>query len=382
LKCAEKKPKEETRIMDFSIERKTLQLQIDGLLTKTSMTAAERKQADLLMSKVANLRSQEERKARLASAMADVGIPMNEERSAKIERAFDFYVRSGDVSELRTYSPESTTSAGVLIAQQWAGAYAEKLKSFMGLREAGATVVTTPTGAPWKQPFSNDTANDGERLNENDAVTLANPTASANVFGAFRYGSKGIQFSTELADDLGFDLNGYLQDLFARRIGSISNQEFSLGASGITGVLPSITNVQTSASPTAVTVAELVGLQALDAGYLSGAVYMFSPGVERALKAMVGTDGLPIFPEMRTGKVLLGFPYALNVAMAATLAANAQTVVFGNVRRAVTIREVTPVLVVSREKFAEQSLVYSSMTHRQDCQVVDSAALAVLQQHA
>jgi HK97 family phage major capsid protein len=377
-----KKPKEEPRIMDVSIERKTLQLQIDGLLAKPSLNASERKQCDLLMSKVANLRSQEERKARLASAMAEVGLPMNEERSAKIERAFDFYVRSGDASELRTYSPESTTSAGVLIAQQWAGAYAEQLKSYMGLREAGATVVTTATGAPWKQPFSNDTANTGERLNESDAVTLANPTESANTFGAFRYGSKGIQFSTELATDLGFDLNGYLQDTFAKRIGRLTNSEFSLGASGITGVLPAITNVQTTASPTAATVAELVALQSVDAGYLQGAVYMFSPGVERALKAMVGTDGLPVFPEMRSGKILLGFPYVLNVAMASAFTANAQTVVFGNVKRGVTIREVTPVLVVSRERFAEQGLVYASMTHRQDCQLVDASALAVLQQHA
>jgi HK97 family phage major capsid protein len=368
--------------MDVSIERKTLQLQIDGLLAKPSLNASERKQCDLLMSKVANLRSQEERKARLASAMAEVGLPMNEECSAKIERAFDFYVRSGDASELRTYSPESTTSAGVLIAQQWAGAYAEQLKSYMGLREAGATVVTTATGAPWKQPFSNDTANTGERLNESDAVTLANPTESANTFGAFRYGSKGIQFSTELATDLGFDLNGYLQDIFAKRIGRLTNSEFSLGASGITGVLPAITNVQTTASATAVTVAELVALQSVDAGYLQGAVYMFSPGVERALKAMVGTDGLPVFPEMRSGKILLGFPYVLNVAMASAFTANAQTVVFGNVKRGVTIREVTPVLVVSRERFAEQGLVYASMTHRQDCQVVDASALAVLQQHA
>jgi HK97 family phage major capsid protein len=307
----------------------------------------------------------------------------NEQRSAKLQRAFDFYVRTGDASELRTYAPESTTSAGVLIAQQWAGAYAEKLKSFVGLREAGARIVSTATGAPWKQPFSDDTANTGERLNENDPVSLANPTASANAFGAFRYGSKGIQFSTELATDLGFDLNAYLQDIFAARIGRLTSQEFTNGGSGgPAGVLPSITNVQTTASPTAVTVAELVGLQSLDAGYLSGAVYMFSPGVERALKAMVGTDGLPVFPEMRTGKWLLGFPYVLNVAMASAFTANAQTVVFGNVKRGVTIREVTPVLVVSRERFAEQGLVYASMTHRQDCQVVDASALAVLQQHA
>jgi HK97 family phage major capsid protein len=125
----------------------------------------------------------------------------------------------------------------------------------------------------------------------------------------------------------------------------------------------------------------LTGLQALDAGYLSGSVYSFSPAVERALKAMTNIDGLPVFPEMRSGKVLLGFPYVLNTAMPSAFASNAQTVVFGNFKRGVLIREVTPVLVVSRERFAEQGMMYASMTHRQDCQLVDANALAVLQQH-
>jgi HK97 family phage major capsid protein len=381
--CRRKNHKENTE-MNIEVEKRELQRQIDALLAKPSLTTSERKQCDLLMSKVANLRSTEERRARVEAMAAEVGLPVSDEqRAKKIERAFDFYVRSGDASELRTYAPEDTTSAGVLIPQQWAGSYLDRLKASTGIREAGANIITTKTGHPYKFPLSDDTANDGERLAENAPVTLANPTESTNLLGAFRYGSKGIQFSGELAQDLGFDLNAYLQDIFAARIGRLTNREFTLGASGgPAGVLPSITNVQTTASATAVAVAELVGLQALDAAYLPGSVYMFSPGVERALKAMVGTDGLPIFPEMRTGKILLGFPYVLNVAMASALTATAETVVFGNFRRGVTIREVTPMLVVSRERFAEQGMMYASLTHRQDCQVVDASALAVLQQHA
>jgi HK97 family phage major capsid protein len=367
--------------MEVSIERRTLQLQIDGLLAKPKLTASEQTQANLLMSKLANLRSHEERKARLASAMADVGLPMNDEqRSAKIERAFDFYVRSGDASELRTYAPENTTSQGVLVAPQWAGAYAERSKSYMGLREAGATVVTTATGAPWKQPFSDDTANSGERLNENDAVSLANPTESSNLFGAFRYGSRGIQFSTELAQDMGFDLNAYLQDIFAARIGRLTQSEFTNGASGITGVLPAITNVLTAASATAVGMDELIDLQNIDTGYLETSVYMLAPATARLLMKSVGTDGRRLYPEMNEGK-LLGYRFALNTAMSAP-AANGLSVAFGSFHRGVVIREVNPVLVVSRERYAEQGMMYASLTHRQDCKVVDANALSVLQQAA
>jgi len=42
-----------------------------------------------------------------------------------------------------------------------------------------------------------------------------------------------------------------------------------------------------------VTVAEIVGMQDLDEGSLPGSVYMFAPGMERTLKAMTNTDGLP-----------------------------------------------------------------------------------------
>lgn len=367
--------------MNIEVEKRELQRQIDTLLAKPSMTATERKQCDLLMSKVANLRSQEERKARLASAMADVGMPVTEEqRGAKIERAFDFYVRTGDASELRTYSPESTTSAGVLIAQQWAGAYAERSKSYMGLREAGCTVVTTSTGAPWKQPFSDDTANTGERLAENIAVSLANPTESSNTFGAYRYGSRGVQYSGELARDTGFDLNAYLQNIFAARIGRLTQSEFTLGASGITGVLPAISNVVTAPSTTAVDMDSLIDLQNIDAGYLSTSVYMLAPATARLLMKSVGSDGRRLYPEMGQG-MLLGYRFALNTAMSAP-AANSLSVAFGSFQRGVVIREVTPMLVVSAERYAEQGMMYASLTHRQDCQVVDANALSVLQQAA
>jgi hypothetical protein len=61
----------------------------------------------------------------------------------------------------------------------------EKLKSFSGIR-AVANVITTATGQSLKNPFADDTANTGERLNENDPASLANPTFNKTTFGAYR----------------------------------------------------------------------------------------------------------------------------------------------------------------------------------------------------
>ena len=89
-----------------------------------------------------------------------------------------------------------------------------------------------------------------------------------------------------------------------------------------------------------------------------------------------------MFPEMRTGRVLAGYGYVLNVDMPDTLKADAKAIVFGNFKAGVSIREVVPSLLVSNERYAEYRMLYGSLRHDQDCQVVDTAALNVLQMHA
>ena len=365
--------------MNLAAEKRELQSKIDSLLSKSHLTASERKTVDGYLSRVADIRGTEDRQARLAEETRKA-FPANEEehRAAKFEGAFNRYLRGADESELRTYAPLST--AGVPIPQGFMASYVEKLKSFSGIREV-ANVITTQNGDPLKNPFADDTANVGERLNENDPVSLANPTFSSKMLGAYRYSSKGLQYSTQVLEDAGIDLTAYLSKILARRIGRLTNSEFTNGG-GPTGVIPSITQIQTSAAPTAVTVSEIVNLQNLDEGYLNGSVYMFSPGVERALKAMVTANGEPVFEEMRTGRVLCGYNYVLNVDMPSSLVALSKAVAFGNFKHAVTIREVVPSLLVSSQKYGEFRMMYAAMRHDQDCQVVDANALNVLQQHA
>jgi len=214
-------------------------------------------------------------------------------------------------------------------------------------------------------------------------IGLANPTFNKTTFGAYRYSSKGVQYSAALLQDAGIPVESYLSTIFARRIGRLTNSEFTNGGSGaMTGVIPSITNVVTAANANSVTVGEVVACQAIDEALLNGAVYQFHPAVERFLKTMAGTDGLPVFPEMRTARVLCGFPYVLNVDMPTALTANAKGIIFGNFKHAVTIREIVPQVLTSKERYAEYRMLYSSMRHDMDCQVVDASSLSVLQQHS
>ncbi len=145
------------------------------------------------------------------------------------------------------YSPMSDAVEGAFIVPQgFMSSYVEKLKSFSGIRQV-ANVITTTNGDPLKNPFSDDTANTGERLNENDPVSLANPTFSSKTFVAFRYASKGLKYSAQLLQDAGIDVTAYLQNIFAKRIGRITNTEFTNGAgAGPVGLIPSLTQIQTN----------------------------------------------------------------------------------------------------------------------------------------
>jgi len=370
--------------MTLQEQKEQLRTKISALTAKPNLTATERTQLNALIAQAADIRATEQRQERASALVQETKkdlpeVDTDELRQLKHEGAFRKYLR-GDAEEIRTYS--AMTTSGVPIPEGFAAKYVEQLKSFSGIRQV-ANVITTTNGDALKNPFTNDTANVGERLNENDPVSLANPTFNKTTFGAFRYSSKGVQYSAQLLQDSGIPVEDYLSKIFARRIGRITNPEFTNGGSGaMTGVIPSISSVLTSASPTAVTVSELVDCQNIDEAYLSGSVYMFSPGVERTLKKMTGSDGLPVLPEMRTGRVLCGFPYVLNVDMPSALTANAKAIVFGNFAQAVTIREVVPSLLVSRERYAEMNMLYASLRNDQDCQVVDANALNVLQQHA
>src|SRR5215813_1346839 len=114
--CIRKNQKGHTKV-NLVEQMRHLQAQIDGLLSKPNVTAMERKQVDVWLSQKADIRSQIEMQERAAALMKETGadlVPMNEEerdehRAAKIEGAFNRYVRTGDASELRTYTPLSTS---------------------------------------------------------------------------------------------------------------------------------------------------------------------------------------------------------------------------------------------------------------------------------
>ncbi len=230
--------KNEMSLTQFDLDKLDVKRELDALLAKPHLNASDRKRSDLLLTKMANMRSQEELLTRFDRTIGKEFNfdPRTEDekraRAEKTESAFVEYLRSGRVEAYRTYAPESTSIAGALIPSQWAAGYLARLTSYSGIREAGANIVSTDFGGPYKYPFSDDSANLGERLAENAQVSLANPLLSLNALTTYRYTSKGVQISNELVSDSNYDISAYLQDLFAKRIARITNSEFTNGAGG------------------------------------------------------------------------------------------------------------------------------------------------------
>jgi len=338
------------------------------------MTRADQVRSSILLARLANLRTDEQA----------------ENRAAQRETSFRQYLRTGN-TEFRDNTDAmngSVLSEGLgFVAAQFNADYQERLRSFSGLREAGATVQETATGGQLTKNISDDFATVGARIAENTTIPEAIPAAGVNRPTLYQFTSKGVVVSNALVQDSGFDIQSYLQRQFASRIGKITNSEFTLGAvSGPVGILPSITKVVTAASSSAATMQEIQSLQTqCDYGYRapeSQPVYMFSEGVELILKNTVAAgSGERMFPEMSEGK-LCGYPYVVNVDMVSSFTASGLSIVFGSVKRGVLIQSVTPAVIVSAERFAETNSMFYSMLHRQGAVLSDANALAVLQQNA
>jgi HK97 family phage major capsid protein len=377
-------------------EMNEAQSEAASLSQMTTLSVQQEKRFNYLLAKISAIKMgflpQEERQKKADAIARELGLPRTEAQRARelepAEKAFRNYLRNADktFSEFRVYVSEDTTSGNVYIPAQWASEYQTRLYAFNGLRQAGATIVSDKTGGAKTFVLSDD-QNVGERLAENAQSTLVNPTISGQSVPVFRYGSKSVIVSNELIQDSLYDLNSYLQNTFAQRIGKITQTEFTVGASGgPAGVIPSLNVTVTSGNATSVTVAELNALpKSISYAYRNSAVdpcWMFSDGVEAQLKSMLtSTGGALLFPEMAEGK-LLGYRYAVNTDMAASLSATAKAIAFGSFQKAVTIREVTPIVKVSKEDRAEYFQTFFSMVHRQNCIVTDVNAAALLQMHS
>ncbi len=369
------------------------------------LSAEEQEQWDRLDAELNRLKSQIDREERLAVEESDlrqrepavarsqVGseAPSEKERRA----AFVAYLRGGWNAltpeqrayalnrvaslplEVRALGVSTDAAGGYTVEDETIRAIDTAMLAFGGVREAGATVVQTSTGADLPIPTANDTTNKGVLLAENTQVTEQDPSFGQVVLSAYMYTSRLIRVSVQLLQDASFDIEAWLRERFAERLARITNEHFTTGT-GVNqpqGVVTGATLGVTAASATSVAYAELVDLvHSVDPAYRRNARFMFHDSTLRALKKLTDTEGRPLWVPgvaVREPDTILGHQFVINQDMP-QIAANAKAILFGDFSK-YYIRDVQNMVVLRlSERYADFLQVGFLAFRRHDGRLVDA----------
>jgi HK97 family phage major capsid protein len=259
------------------------------------------------------------------------------------------------------------------------------------------TVVDTATGQILPFPTDNDTTATGVQIAENQQTTSGDIAGLASVnLKAFKYSSNLVKASLELVQDQNVDLESYLAQRFAVRLGRILNPVLTTGV-GTTqpfGVITQATVAGTAAgagtndgSSGANTLGsdDLTTLEeSLDVAYRSNAKFMVHPNTLAALRKVKDKEGRPVFPDLQAGgeNRVLNYPVIVNPAMD-QLQANIgsppvtrKPVAFGDFSKFV-VRRVFPTVQRLQERFADYGQLAYAMYWRIDAGLVDGGGGAV-----
>jgi|SRR5215472_5306651 len=319
------------------------------------------------------------------------------ERDRRHGIAFRDYLRNGlqhmkpenvaVLNEFRDMGVGTGNLGGFFVPQGFVYDIEQALK-YYGNMLGVAQVMDTATGNPLPHPTDNDTTNTGELVGEGLQVTNADVSIGHIIFNAFKFSTKMIKVSLELLQDSAFDMESYLKDKFAIRLGRILNTKFTIGA-GTTepmGVLTAATagpvalgssanTGGTETGGTSIGYIDLVELEhSVDPLYRRGAKFMFHDNTLRKIKELLDKYGHPIWvPGVATNApdTILGYQYSINNDMP-TIALNAKTVIFGPLDKYL-IRRVKELAVLRLvERFADYGQVAFLGFARYDGNLLDA----------
>ena len=354
----------------------------------------------------------------------------DEDRQAKLTKAFRSYLRAGFATErtdnipvmtaeerqtLREFRDGMTTGGGNVLQGTGGGYFVpvgfvnkiEAALKYYGPMLVGGignpTILETATGQPLPFPTDNDTTVTGELVGESQTVDTASVVSlGAIIFGAFKYSTRMVKVSIELLQDSAFDIESFLVDKFAIRMGRILNTHFTTGAGGgnlPTGIVPASTlGVTFTGSNTndglglaageSIGSDDLINLEhAVDILYRRGAKYMMHDTTLRALKTLKDRYGRPLWlPSLSANApdTINGYGYLVNNDMdqipsqASSPVVTKKTMLFGALDKYM-IRRVKGLSILRLdERFAELGQVAFIGYARYDGNLLDAGTHPVV----
>lgn len=235
-------------------------------------------------------------------------------------------------------SAGDAAKGGYTVPRDFAAQLLERLKAYGDVRSI-AQVIQTDGGNPIDWPTVDETAEEGEIVGESQSASDGDMTFGTVSIGAHKYSSKVIAVPIELLQDTRIDLVGFIVRALATRIARIQNKHFTTGT-GVNqprGIITAaaVGKTTTSGQTTSLIYEDFVDLEhSVDPAYrLNNPSWMFNDAILKAIKKLKDSTGRPLWlPGLSSADpdTFLRYRYTINQHMAASIAASAKSVAFGD----------------------------------------------------
>lgn len=312
-------------------------------------------------------------------------------------QAFNAFLRNGltnltpeerqALNEMRAQGVGVNDHGGYTVPKEMQARIFEQMKAYGGIASV-AQILTTSDGRTIEWITADGTTEEGELIGENTAATEADTLFGIANLGAKKLSSKIIRVSNELLQDSAINIESYLADRIAQRIGRAEAKYLIQGTGAGTPAQPK----GLAASVTGTTQAKTAGkvdwldvnalLHSLDPAYrnVGNSRLAFNDNTLKLLKEMVDGQNRPLWLPDVAGvapSTILGKQYVIDQGIA-DIAKDAKFIYFGDFNRFVVRRVAYMTLKRLVERYAEFDQTAFLAFHRFDCVLEDTSAIKAL----
>lgn len=312
-------------------------------------------------------------------------------------QAFNAFLRNGlgelsqeerqALAEMRAQGVGVNDKGGYTVPKEMQARIVEQMKAYGGIAQV-AQILTTSDGRTIEWITADGTTEEGELIGENTAANEADTSFGIANLGAKKLSSKIIRVSNELLQDSAINIESYLADRIAQRIGRAEAKYLIQGTGAGTPAQPK----GLAASVTGTTAAKVAGkvdwldinalLHSVDPAYrnVGNSRLAFNDNTLKLLKEMVDGQNRPLWLPDVAGvapSTILGKQYVIDQGIA-DIAKDAKFLYFGDFNRFVVRRVAYMTLRRLTERYAEYDQVAFLAFHRFDCVLEDTSAIKAL----
>ena len=357
---------------------------------------------DAVISREEELRSMDEKFVKeQEAAEAEKRAKKDGEKTLSVDerrgQAFNAFLRNGltnltpeerqALNEMRAQGVGVNDHGGYTVPKEMQARIVEQMKAYGGIASV-AQILTTSDGRTIEWITADGTTEEGELIGENTAATEADTSFGIANLGAKKLSSKIIRVSNELLQDSAINIESYLADRIAQRIGRAEAKYLIQGTGAGTPAQPK----GLAASVTGTTAAKVAGkvdwldinalLHSVDPAYrnVGNSRLAFNDNTLKLLKEMVDGQNRPLWLPDVAGvapSTILGKQYVIDQGIA-DIAKDAKFLYFGDFNRFVVRRVAYMTLRRLTERYAEYDQVAFLAFHRFDCVLEDTSAIKAL----